>query len=611
MLTVRLEACGLGPGTRVLDLGCGGGRHAYACARAGAQVVALDADASLLGEVVGLLGAMAEAGELPDSGGYGALAADGARLPFADGAFDVVLACEVLEHVSDDAAVLAELARVVRPGGLVALSVPRAGPEALNWALSAAYHEVEGGHVRIYRRGQLRRRAVAAGLRPLSSHHAHALHTPYWWLRCLVGVARDDHWLVAAYHRLLVYDIVRKPRALRLVERALDPFLGKSFVLYLRKGAGALTDAPAQGRPADRPLAAGRRPQGPVAPEQALGPVRRLELEATVATIRALQEPSGRIPWFPGGTGDPWNHAEAAMALSAAGHHEAAERAIDWLVSVQRPDGAFHAAYGPGDEVLDRRLDTNGAAYLAAACLHRFLQTKDASALEARLPSIEAAVGFVLDQQRPGGEICWSDAPVGSPGDLCLLAACSSIHLSLRAAAACAGVLGRRWPEVEEAAARLAGALRDRPAAFADKGEYAMDWYYPVLSGALPGASAWRRLEAGWDRFVRVGRGVLCRADGRWVTAAETAECALACLAVGRREDARRLLAWTATHRLASGEYLTGLVYPERSQFPPGERTSYTAAAVVLAADALDLEGTGGGVATRTVLVPDLPEGPS
>jgi hypothetical protein len=252
-------------------------------------------------------------------------------------------------------------------------------------------------------------------------------------------------------------------------------------------------------------------------------------------------------------------------------------------------------------------VDTNGTAYLATACYHRFLRTKDARALEARLPLVRAAVDFVLAQQRPGGEIAWSDAPEGDPEALCLLAACSSIHASLGAAGACAAALGRRWPEVEEASRRLSAAIRHRPEAFADKGEYAMDWYYPVLSGALTGEEAWRRLEAGWSRFVRAGRGVRCRDDRRWVTAAETAECALACLAVGRRDDARRLLAWTAGHRVPTGEYLTGIVYPERNPFPPGERTSYTAAAFVLAADALDLEGTGTGEATRTVLVPDLP----
>lgn len=161
------------------------------------------------------------------------VAADGRQLPFADASFDCVLASEVLEHVVDDRRAMAELARVLRPGGVVAISVPRFGPEAVNWALSAAYHGVEGGHVRIYRLGQLLARLSAAGLRPTGRHYAHGLHSPYWWLRCLVGVARDDHPLVAAYHRLLVWEIERAPRVTRWLASVLDPVIGKSLVLYL------------------------------------------------------------------------------------------------------------------------------------------------------------------------------------------------------------------------------------------------------------------------------------------------------------------------------------------------------------------------------------------
>jgi hypothetical protein len=144
---------------------------------------------------------------------------------------------------------------VLAPGGLLAVSVPRAWPELVNWALSRQYHEVDGGHVRIYRRSQLRGRLERAGLRLVRSHHAHALHSPYWWLRCLVGVGRDDHPLVAAYHRFLVWDIVRRPRAVRLLERLLDPVIGKSLVLYLEKpadGGAAPAEARARGGPDGR-----------------------------------------------------------------------------------------------------------------------------------------------------------------------------------------------------------------------------------------------------------------------------------------------------------------------------------------------------------------------
>lgn len=236
MLTVDLDRAGIGPRTRVLDVGCGGGRHAYACARAGASVVALDTSESELSGVAALLAAMDAGGELPPEARGSVAAGDARRLPFAAGVFDCVVASEVLEHLADDASALGELARVLRPGGLLALSVPRAWPEAVSWLLSRQYHENEGGHVRIYRRSQLRRRLAAAGFRVVGSHHAHALHSPYWWLRCLVGVERDRQPLVDAYHRLLVYDIVHRPRSLRVIERALDPVLGKSLVLYCRSG---------------------------------------------------------------------------------------------------------------------------------------------------------------------------------------------------------------------------------------------------------------------------------------------------------------------------------------------------------------------------------------
>ncbi len=235
----------IGPGVRVLDLGCGAGRHAYAALRSGADVVALDADAAECRTVAGTLGAMRSAGEIGTCARSAVMRGDALRLPFADETFDRVVAAEVLEHLRDDRGAMAELARVLRPGGILAVSVPRYWPEVVNWALSSEYHSVPGGHVRIYRRSQLRRRLCSVGLRPVGSHHAHALHSPYWWLRCLVGVGRDDHPLVAVYHRLLVWDIVKGPRSTRAAERLLRPVLGKSRVVYFRR-AGAPGDAPAR-----------------------------------------------------------------------------------------------------------------------------------------------------------------------------------------------------------------------------------------------------------------------------------------------------------------------------------------------------------------------------
>jgi SAM-dependent methyltransferase len=237
VLTVDYRRLGVTRGERLLDLGCGGGRHAFGAVRLGAKVVALDADGGELTQVRDTIGAMLDAGEIDAVDEAGAVQGDALRLPFPDAAFDRVIAAEVLEHIPDDAAAMCELARVLRPGGTMAVTVPRFGPEAVNWALSREYHDVPGGHVRIYRRSTLLERLCRAGLRPRASHHAHALHSPYWWLRCAVGPRREDHPAVRAYHRLLVWDITRAPRSTRTVERVLNPVLGKSFVIYLEKPA--------------------------------------------------------------------------------------------------------------------------------------------------------------------------------------------------------------------------------------------------------------------------------------------------------------------------------------------------------------------------------------
>jgi SAM-dependent methyltransferase len=239
VLTVRYDRLGLQPGDVVLDLGCGFGRHGFEAARRGGRVVAYDYARPELASVTATFGAMEEAGEVKADGYAGAVQGDATRLPFTDGAFDRVVASEVLEHVVDDAAAFGELARVLRPGGVLAVTVPAEGPEKVCWWLSDDYHApaVPGGHVRIYSRVELGARLRAAGLRPEGWHRTHALHAPYWWLRCAVGPADDDHPAVRTYRRVLEWDIVRAPRVTRVAERLLDPVLGKSLVVYARKPA--------------------------------------------------------------------------------------------------------------------------------------------------------------------------------------------------------------------------------------------------------------------------------------------------------------------------------------------------------------------------------------
>jgi SAM-dependent methyltransferase len=178
---------------------------------------------------------MAAAGEAPPTASAAGIRGDALALPFPDATFDRVIAAEVLEHLPADTAAMAELARVLRPGGLAAVTVPSWLPEKICWSLSTAYHTVPGGHVRIYRREELLARLTAAGLEFVAGHAAHALHAPYWWLRCLVGVHDDGHPATRLYHRLLVWDMMRRPRLTRVAERVLNPVIGKSIVLYLRK----------------------------------------------------------------------------------------------------------------------------------------------------------------------------------------------------------------------------------------------------------------------------------------------------------------------------------------------------------------------------------------
>lgn len=225
----------IAPGDRVLDLGCGAGRHSFELLRRGAHVTAVDHDAEALGAVRAMFDAMDAEGEVPQGGTGETVVGDALALPFPDAHFDGVLVSEVLEHIPEDTAAMAEIARVVRPGGMVAVSVPRYGPERVCWALSDAYHANEGGHVRIYTRRQLIGRLESTGLRTTATHHAHALHAPYWWLKCAVGVHRDAALPVRAYHSMLVWDMVKAPALTRIAEAALDPIIGKSVVVYLVK----------------------------------------------------------------------------------------------------------------------------------------------------------------------------------------------------------------------------------------------------------------------------------------------------------------------------------------------------------------------------------------
>jgi SAM-dependent methyltransferase len=239
MLTVDFGRMPISPGDRLLDLGCGGGRHAFEAARRGAQVVAMDTDCSELDRVTATFAAMAEAGEIPDGASGQAVAGDATSIPFPDGSFDKVIAAEVLEHLPADQSAMDEITRVLRPGGMAAVTVPSWLPERICWQLSDEYHNNKGGHIRIFTRRELVTKLTRSGLTVTGHHHAHALHSPYWWVKCAVGVRNDDHRLASAFHRLLVWDIMRKPALTRIADQALNPLIGKSLVVYADKNVAA------------------------------------------------------------------------------------------------------------------------------------------------------------------------------------------------------------------------------------------------------------------------------------------------------------------------------------------------------------------------------------
>ena len=309
-------------------------------------------------------------------------------------------------------------------------------------------------------------------------------------------------------------------------------------------------------------------------------------LAATVDSIAGVQQPDGMIPWFPGGHGDPWNHVEAAMALDVGGRRAEAERAYRWLADRQRPDGAWHQYYRAG-RVEEPTLDANVTAYVATGTWHHYLATADAGFIEDMWPVVERAMGFVLGLQACGGEIIWARHPDGTRWPYALLTASSSTWFSLNCALALAGRLGLERPEWQVAADRLAGAIVHRPDSFAPRERFAMDWYYPALVGVLDAGEAAARLAGGRAVFVMEGLGVRCVSDRPWVTTAETCECAMAHAAAGDLSTAGRLLEWTQSLRHDDGSYFTGMVHPDQVHFPGGERSTYSAAAVVLAGDAL------------------------
>ena len=304
---------------------------------------------------------------------------------------------------------------------------------------------------------------------------------------------------------------------------------------------------------------------------------------ATVAAIAAEQGPDGMLPWWRGGQLDAWDSVEAAMALTAGGRPDAGSAALDWLCARQLPSGGFPSQWRSGT-VTEPGVESNHAGYLAVGALHHALVT--GSSGSRWWAPVSRALDLVCGMQLGTGAIGWALRPDGTTDDVALVTGSSSLLQSLRCGVGLAALVGAERPGWSAAVGALQDALTGRPEAFADRSRFSMDWYYPVLGGALTGTAAVDRLASSWDAFVVPGLGVRCVADRPWVTGAETCELSMALAAAGQTDAATEQLAAMQHLRAEDGGYWTGYVFADDAIWPV-ERTTWTAAAVVLAADAL------------------------
>ena len=336
------------------------------------------------------------------------------------------------------------------------------------------------------------------------------------------------------------------------------------------------------------------------------GLLTREDVRATAASIARIQEADGALPWSEGAHTDVWNHVEAAMGLLLGGEVEAAERAYDWCLATQHADGSWPMRIVAG-VVDDPSAETNMCAYLAVGVWHHWLVRREETFVRRFWPAVQRGLDFVVSLQLPFGGVCWSREEGGKVNAEALLAGSSSVYQALRAGIALSELMGGSQPEWELAAGRLGHALREHRDQFLDKRTFSMDWYYPVLGGAVRGAAGTALVASRWDDFVVPGLGIRCVDANPWVTGAETCELALALDALGNRERALGLLRDMQHLRTEDGGYWTGYVYADEVVWP-AQRTAYTAAAVLLAVDALSVTTPGSDIFRGSTLPSSFPE---
>lgn len=311
-----------------------------------------------------------------------------------------------------------------------------------------------------------------------------------------------------------------------------------------------------------------------------------IDIESAAGFIAKTQRKSGEIPWVEGEKTDPWDHVEAAMGLSIGGYLKEAQRAYEWMARMQLSDGSWYTSYRAGIPE-DKTRDTNMSSYLAVGTFHYYMLTDDTAFLNDMWETIRSAIWFSLSLQAPSGEIYWAISPEGKVDPMALLSGSSSIYMSIKCALAIAERLGHHLPEWEKALKKLENAIKTKPYLFnMTKSRYAMDWYYPILSGVITGEKAQKRIDKFWKKFIAIGQGARCVSDQPWVTLAETSELALAVSAMGNTNLSEIIFNWILDKQNKDGSYWCGFTCPDMTIWPK-YKTTWTNAAVLMAADAI------------------------
>lgn len=311
-----------------------------------------------------------------------------------------------------------------------------------------------------------------------------------------------------------------------------------------------------------------------------------VDIDSVCALILKTQRQNGEIPWSCGDKTDPWDHVEAAMGLTIGGYYGEARRAFIWMKENQLEEGSWYAAYRNGAPE-DMTRDTNMSSYISVGLLHYFLITGDGRFLTEMWEALDAAVTFALSLQAPEGEIYWAKSPEGVVDPIALLTGSSSIFMSLKCALVIAGLLGHQKPLWKQSLYRLREAIRHKPHLFnMTKSRFSMDWFYPVLSGALTGEEAQRRIDRHWKKFIVKDHGVLCVSDQPWITMAETSELCLALSAMGNNNLSGIVFNWIQNRTFEDNTYWCGYTHPDIIVWPE-EKMAWTNAVVLMAADAL------------------------